>query len=248
MNKEISLIDYKKEIRDFIATKENLNLLIQTTFKGLSQQNVEQAMLEGMMRGFTIKDFLEKNVYAVSFGGGYSLVTSIDFARKVGMKNGVVGVSAPEYEISDTGVIESCTITVKRKIDDYIGDFSAKVFFSEYTTGKNLWASKPKTMIAKVAELHALRKACPEDLSQMYVEEEFEKQNIIEVLGEDVSEISNKIREISDIDELKTFYKEKVEGKGATLTKLITQRKKEIESIDSETELNPEDYPLPDKK
>ncbi len=31
-------------------------------------------------------------------------------------------------------------------------------------------------MIAKVAEVHALRKACPEEMSQIYVEEEREKE------------------------------------------------------------------------
>jgi hypothetical protein len=42
-----------------------------------------------------------------------------------------VGVSAPSYEEKD-GKIISCTITVKRKVGEYIGDYSATVYFDEY--------------------------------------------------------------------------------------------------------------------
>ncbi len=140
---------------------------------------MRQAIMEGMIRGFSLKDFFERNVYAIPYGQNYSLVTSVDFCRKRGMKGGVVGVSRPEYTEVD-GKIESCTVTVKKKIDNYIGEFSATVYFSEYNTGKNQWLSKPRTMIAKVAEMHALRKACPDELSNSYIEEEFDKSRVID--------------------------------------------------------------------
>ena len=158
-----------------LGNKEVLATLVKTTFKGLSEASVRQAVCEGMMRGFAFKDFLEKNVYAIPFSGGYSLVTSIDYARKLGMRSGVVGVDAPVYKVEGDKII-SCTITVKRKVGEYVGDFTAQVFFSEYSTNRNLWTSKPRTMIAKVAEMHALRKACPEEMAQIYTEEEMEKE------------------------------------------------------------------------
>ena len=73
--------------------------------------------------------------------------------------------------------IISCAITVHKQFESgYVGDFVAKVYFKEYTTGNNLWKSKPMTMIAKVAEMHALRKACPEELSNSFVAEEMEQE------------------------------------------------------------------------
>lgn len=48
----------------------------------------------------------------------------------------------------------------------------AKVDFSEYNTGKSIWAGKPKTMIRKVAIVQAMREAFPSNLGGMYVEEE----------------------------------------------------------------------------
>lgn len=211
------------EVTKELANKETLQALVSTTFKKLEVDNVKKAIVEGMIRGFTFQDFLEKNVYAIPFDETqpdktkvqrYSLVTSVDYARKIGMRSGVVGKSAPEYEEKE-GRIISCTVTIKRKVDTDIGEFSAKVYFAEYTTGKNLWTSKPRTMIAKVAEMHALRMACPEELSQMYTAEEMGEKVIeakvtmktapkIEPI--DVEIYGKKLEACKTSDELKTIW------------------------------------------
>lgn len=159
------------EINRELSNQNVKAALIATTFKGLNEISMKQAIMEGMVRGFTFKDFLEKNIYAIPFSNGYSLVTSIDYARKIGMRSGIVGKLAPIFEEKE-GLIIACEVTVKRKVDGYVGDFTAKVYFGEYDKGINLWNTKPRTMIAKVAEMHALRMACPEVLSQSYIEEE----------------------------------------------------------------------------
>ena len=50
--------------------------------------------------------------------------------------------------------------------------FEVEVSLSEYSTGKNLWQTKPKTMITKVAESHALRRAF--GISGLYAPEEID--------------------------------------------------------------------------
>lgn len=191
------------QVNNELSNPETLNALVSTTFKGLSADNVRKAIVEGIMRGFEFKDFLQKNVYAIPYLDGYSLITSIDYARKIGMRSGVVGTSAPIYEEKD-GQIISCTVTVKRKVNDYIGEYSATVYFSEYNTGRNLWIKKPRTMIAKVAEVHALRKACPEELSQSYVEEEFELPKEQAVL--DTKEYEDKLKNTKTLEELRNVF------------------------------------------
>lgn len=166
LNKEIS-----KELSDPAVGRA----LLATTFKGLTEESMRKAIFEGMIRGFKFKDFLEKNVYAIPYGNAYSLVTSIDYARKIGMRSGVIGKSAPSYEMQDNNII-SCSITIKRRVGQDIGEYTATVYFDEYSTGQNLWNKKPRTMIAKVAESHAYRMACPEELSQVYTEEEMDKE------------------------------------------------------------------------
>lgn len=221
----MTLAIIKEEINKQIADKENFSTLLQTTFKGLDPQNAKRAMLEGMMRGFTFKDFLEKNVYAIPFKNTYSLVSSIDYARKVGMRSGVVGVSEPRYEFDENKKVISCTITVKRKVGEYVGEYSSTVYFDEYNTGRNLWVSKPKTMIAKVAEMHSLRKACPEELAQVYVEEDYDQENVKVDLLDDG--IKTKVANAKTIEELKTIYKEN-EGLGKDFAKLVTAKKEEL--------------------
>lgn len=197
-----NIIEIKAQVKKELSP-EIMTALIATTFKGLNPLNVEKAIVEGMMRGFHFDDFLQKNVYAIPFGDGYSLVTSIDYARKLGMKGGIVGTSAPIYDEKD-GKIISCTVTVKRKVDDYIGDYSATVFFEEYNTGRNQWKTKPRTMIAKVAEMHALRKACPEELSQSYSEEELQSEKEKVVL--DTKEFEDKLNNTKSLEELRAVF------------------------------------------
>lgn len=202
----MELIEIKKEINKQIGNKETFNTLVATTFKGLEVSNVKRAILEGMMRGFEFKDFLEKNVYAVPFSGSYSLVTSIDYARKIGMRSGIVGKSAPKFVDDKDGKIVSCEVTVKRKVDDTIGEYSSLVYFSEYNTGRNLWKNKPRTMIAKVAEMHALRMACPEELQKAYIEEEYQKEAETPQEAIDLIPFKEKLEAVKDEEELKKVW------------------------------------------
>lgn len=176
-NAQVAVIN--DEINRELADPAVVRALLATTFKGLNNVTMKQAMLEGMVRGFKFRDFLEKNVYAIPYANNYSLVTSIDYARKRGMRAGIIGKGAPIF-VMDGKKIISCAVTVKRAVGKHIGEYTAEVYFDEYTTGRNLWSTKPRTMIAKVAEMHALRMACPEELSQMYSEEEFEKDGPVQ--------------------------------------------------------------------
>lgn len=210
MEKQLTIPEIKQEIRTQLKNQEILKALTEITFNGLGQSLMQQALLEGMMNGFTFQSFIKKDVYAIPFKNGYSLVTSIDHSRKIGMRSGVVGVSEPIYEEKDGKVI-SCTITVKKKVEEYIGEFTAKVYFEEYYKSNqyknSLWDTKPRTMIAKVAEMHALRKACPEELSQSYIEEEFTKEKVEfeekeEKKENSLKEFEEKMKEVKTIEEL----------------------------------------------
>lgn len=168
LNKEIS-----KELEDPNIVRG----LLSTTFKDFDEKLMRQAIFEGVVRGFKFKEFLQKDVYAIKYGGGYSLVTSIGHARKIGARSGIVGKKEPIYrKDKEDHDRETCTVTVLKKFGSYIGEFTATVYLDEYDTGKNQWQSRPKTMIAKVAEMHALRMACPEEMSLIYTEEEFDKE------------------------------------------------------------------------
>ncbi len=164
-----------EEINRELTDPKTGQALLATTFKGLTAISMKQAIMEGMLLGFSFKNFLQKDVYAVPYGSGYSLITSIGFARKIATRTGkYCGKSKPIY-VENDNKIDTCEITVKKMTNGFVGDYTSEVYFKEYSTGKNVWASKPHTMIAKVAEMQALRSAFPEELDKVYVEEEFEK-------------------------------------------------------------------------
>ena len=190
-NKKSQIEIYKEEIKELVTNQTILNNLLQITFQGLTKDNALTAMLEGRMTGFTLQNFLQKDVYAVPFGNGYSLVNSIDYCRKIGQKNGVCGTEKPIYTEDENGNILTCEITVKKLVKGVVGDFTALVYFNEYNSGKNQWKSKPRTMIAKVAEMHALRKACPEELAKAYIEEEYQKPKELIIEQEEKQEEKN---------------------------------------------------------
>lgn len=184
-NEKSIVLSANRELSAQTSDPAAMRALIQTVFKGFKdEKTVRQACLEAMMRGYSFQDIVNKKIYAIPFGSGYSLVQAIADVRAIAMRSGQVGKSAPEYEETADGKILSCSVTVKRRVDGYVGDYTATVYFDEYNKGKDNWASKPRTMIAKVAEMHALRMAFPEELSQSYVEEEFDKDREIIVSQE----------------------------------------------------------------
>ena len=227
------------EISRELATPEVKRALLETTFKGLPELAMRQAIFEGMIRGFAFKDFLQKDVYAIPFkkkdgSVGYSLVTSIDRARKIGMRSGLAGKDAPVYKYLDAEKknIESCTVTVKRSVDGLIGNYTATVFFSEYKGG-NLWLSKPHTMIAKVAEMHALRSAFPEEMAKEYIAEEFDRESdgqsaIIQETRLD--EYEAKLKATKTLEELRVAYSMVPEPAKTKLREVAEQLKQQYEN------------------
>jgi len=222
---EIVQKEYKKELKN----PETIKALLSTTFKNFSLELMQKAVFEGMMRGFNFKDFLEKNVYAIKYGETYSLITSIDFSRKIAMRSGLAGKSEPKFVESENGKIISCSVTVKRNVDGNIGDYTATVYFDEYDTARNLWITKPHTMIAKVAEMHALRSAFPEEMAKQYIEEEMQKTTTSAIEAENFEEFKKKLEEAKTLAELKSVWASIPQKAKAEFKKLATKLKTKLQ-------------------
>lgn len=128
-----------------------------------------------------------REVYLVKYGNSPAnqIIAKDAFTRRAeqnenynGSKSGVI-VANKQGEIK-----EREGSFVYKENETLIGGW-AKVYFkdgkieryqsvslSEYNTGKSLWASKPATMIQKVALVQALREAFPSALNQLYIAEE----------------------------------------------------------------------------
>jgi phage recombination protein Bet len=115
-------------------------------------------------------DPLLKQIWLVKFGNSPAQIyAGRDGFLEIAHRSGHFDGMETKVTMSADGTkIESATCTVWR--NDMQHPFTSNVLFNEYSTGKNLWASKPAVMIGKVAESVALRKAF--SVSGLYSPEE----------------------------------------------------------------------------
>lgn len=121
-------------------------------------------------------DPLTKQIYFMKRGGKMTIQTSIDGFRVIAERSGdYAGQDEPEF-ISENGNLTCAKVRVYRF--KYAVRYCASVgvaFMSEYMPqgGQDfMWKKMPHTMLAKVAEALALRKAYPQDLSGLYTGDE----------------------------------------------------------------------------
>ena len=102
--------------------------------------------------------------------------------RYQGRQSGVIVIDGEGHLVDRVGafVLDDDTIVggwCKVFVKDYVEPIEARVSFKEYCKMKDgkpqaQWRERPATMIQKVAQVHALRDAFPNDLGSMYVAEE----------------------------------------------------------------------------
>jgi phage recombination protein Bet len=113
----------------------------------------------------------------------WSVQVSIDGLRAIAERTGKYdGQDEPEYERNAEGFIIACRVRVYRK--DWARPAVGVAHWDEYvqttaydgkTTPTKFWADMPHVMIAKCAEAIAMRKAFPEDMGGLYVDEEMQQ-------------------------------------------------------------------------
>lgn len=113
------------------------------------------------------------------------------------IKNGEV---QHNYTLQNRGQLVGAYCILKRKSSSKTVYHFLK--FSEYNNGKNLWVSKPETMIKKCVEAAALRAAFPENLNGTYIPEEMPEEMAIPpepyAFPDQVAELENLNKKYSD--------------------------------------------------
>lgn len=166
----------------------------------------ELALVLGLCKAQRLNPF-NKDVYIIKYGNSpASIVTSKEVFTKRANSN-------PDFEGFDAGIVyinsqgEVCTregsAVYKAANEQLVGGwcrvhvkgrrpFYDEVTLEEYSTGKSGWAKMPATMIRKVALVHCLREAFPDDFQGLYAAEEMgnagEKAQIMEEQAETVQQ------------------------------------------------------------
>lgn len=127
-----------------------------------------------------------KEIHLVGYAGKYSVIVGINGFRKIAAESGLhAGTDDVKFDLMPDGsyktaaeikmagrVPVSATCIVYRVVGNQRVPFAHTVLYSEFSTGKNKWQEMPFQMIAKVAEAFALRKAFPDRLTGINLEEE----------------------------------------------------------------------------
>ena len=127
-------------------------------------------------------DPLTRQIYAIKRSGRMTIQTSIDGFRTIAERSGTyAGQDEPIWLDDEKGFPIKCTVTVHRFSPNgqrYPAGVGVAYFKEYYPNPMNLQKSMPHTMIAKVAEALALRKAFPQDLSGLYTAEEMNQATV----------------------------------------------------------------------
>jgi len=137
-----------------------------------------------------INPFSGNKVYFIPFYNDeaksykHTMIVSIDYLREHAAATGLYGgQNAPLwYDLENNKWVDIWTskttkphaakVSVYRK--DITEPFTHTAYFEAHNTGKNQWVKNYANMLAKCAEAGALRKAFPDGLSGLYINEEME--------------------------------------------------------------------------
>ena len=146
--------------------REKLQLIRDMFAKG-ANDNEFGVMIE-LARKYQLDPFA-RQIWLVKYGDSPAQIFCgrdgyLAIAHRSGQFDGIRSGS----RVEDGELIGWCRVYRK----DMSHPIEVEVYASEYSTGKNLWRDKPRTMIQKVAEAHALRRAF--SISGLYSPEEID--------------------------------------------------------------------------
>lgn len=157
--------------------QEKITLLKDTYARDLSPKQFEVFC---HIAGHSNLDPFKKEIYPMIVSKKLVVIVGIDGFRKTAHESGdYMGMDPIAVEYDEDGKIISAECVVYKHVHGHKCPFSAKVLFKEYDKRSGNWKSMPLTMIQKVAEAHALRKAFP-NLGQMYMAEEVTSRDVSE--------------------------------------------------------------------
>lgn len=170
-----------KQIKVQGFTEEQVDLIKRTIAPSSTMDELELFLAQCNRTGL---DPLTRQIWFIKVDNKVVIQASIDGLRAIAERSSsYAGQDAPEFKAVKTldGKADiQCSVRVYRFNEGQRYQASVGVaYFSESKPAwasrspSSLWNTKPKLMLAKVAESLALRKAFPNDLSGIYTPEEF---------------------------------------------------------------------------
>jgi len=151
-------------------SQDQISLIKATVARGCTQTEFELLMYLSAQYGL---DPIRRQIWAVKYGNSpASIFTGRDGFLEIAHRSGQFDGMESGVREEDKDLIGWCRVYRK----DMSHAFYVEVYEKEYTTGKNLWQTKPRIMIQKVAESSCLRRAF--SVSGLYCPEEMPEQGV----------------------------------------------------------------------
>jgi phage recombination protein Bet len=164
MSNELVKIDFNQD---------QIDLIKRTIANGATDDELKLFIHQCKRTGL---DPMTRQIYFMKRGGKVTIQTSIDGFRVIAERSGdYAGQDEPIFIKGEDGQLY-CKVTVYRFRNDVRYPAAVGVaYWSEYVPQQGqdfMWKKMPHTMLSKVAEALALRKAYPQDLSGIYTSDE----------------------------------------------------------------------------
>lgn len=131
---------------------------------------------------------IKKEVYGVAYKDKFNLIVGYESYIKRAERSG--RLNGWGVEIIGNKPNMKAVITIYRK--DFERPFIHEVYFDEYNTNQNLWVTKPRTMLRKVAIAQGFRMCFSEELGGMpYTADELPEEMTAETAPTVKAEITN---------------------------------------------------------
>lgn len=192
MTNEIEISGYKQSEIDKIKA-----------VLGTNMSNVELEIFLHICK-HTGLDPIRRQIYAIPRGGKVTFQTSIDGARLIAERTGCYAPGrASEFYYDDNGRLISATSFVKKLAGGIWHEVGETALWAEYVGNTPFWKKMPTVMLSKVAEMRALRRAFPDDLSGLFSEDEMDQAERKEIAQ--LPEVDDPIISQEDWEKLDTF-------------------------------------------
>ena len=166
------------ELMKIEFTNDQVELIKRQIANGCNDDELKLFLYQCKRTGL---DPLTRQIYAIKRAGRMTIQTSIDGFRVIAERSGTyAGQDEPTWTYKADGTIEKCVVKVFRFRGDirYPAGVGVAFFAEYYPNPVNLQKTLAHTMIAKVAEALALRKAFPQDLSGIYTADEMHQADV----------------------------------------------------------------------
>ncbi len=184
--------------------KINKRILMDTICKGMKVSDSDMAQFITLCQVNQLNPFL-REAYLVKYGDAPSqmIVSKEAFMKRADRCADFEGIESGVIVVNKEGVVQNLVGTFFPQDLTLVGGwcdvyrknrrpYRQTVSLQEYDKKQSTWKQMPATMIRKVAEVQALREAFPNTLSGLYVSDEMQEADAVEIVEHEKETLANK--------------------------------------------------------